>query len=260
MPGRSHRNRRPGQRPSQSRRRGPQQHSQNSSECKLGQCFRSGRPRTESTDHQRTIHGEFCRESPTTSENGLDEQAEGDTLSTPPEHPLNRKSRTRKRWQLDHRELARTPPDRSNSSAAQRIRNGTNQDLQADFTFEQIDAQGNGIAGTAQGLPLITPWDSKVLDIQPTFQGSGGYGKFIALEDVETGMRFELHHLDSVGEFSIGQVIPGGTTIGTQGASGNQRYDFATHVDIVGTPESVEDFVRSNQSGKFRTQEKKDGA
>ena len=147
--------------------------------------------------------------------------------------------------------------DRSNSSAAQRIRNGTNQDLQAyDFTFEQIDAQGNGIAGTAQGLPLITPWDSKVLDIQPTFQGSGGYGKFIALEDVETGMRFELHHLDSVGEFSIGQVIPGGTTIGTQGASGNQRYDFATHVDIVGTPESVEDFVRSNQSGQFRTQEK----
>jgi len=151
--------------------------------------------------------------------------------------------------------------DRSRSWAAKNIRNGKNQDLDAyDFTFERVDAQGRGINGSAQGLPLITPWDAKVIDIQTEYQGSGDYGRFIALEDLTTGMRFEVHHLDTVGPFSKGQIIKGGTEIGTQGASGTKRYDFATHVDIVGTPQSVEDFVRANQTGTFKTTEQRQGA
>jgi hypothetical protein len=151
--------------------------------------------------------------------------------------------------------------DRSNSGAARRVRNAQNQDVDAyDFTFEKVDAQGNGIANTAQGLPLITPCDVKVVDIQETFQGSGNYGKFILLEDVETGQRFEIHHLDAVGKFTKGQVLPGGTVFGNQGSSGNTRNAYPTHVDIVATPETVESFVRANQTGIFRTQTKKEGA
>ena len=151
--------------------------------------------------------------------------------------------------------------NRSRSWAAENIRNDKNQDLDAyDFTFERVDGQGRGINGSAQGLPLITPWDAKVIDIQSEYQGSGGYGRFIALEDLTTGMRFEVHHLDTVSAFSKGQVIKGGTEIGTQGASGSKRYEYATHVDIVGTPQSVEDFVRANQTGTFKTTEQREGA
>ena len=144
--------------------------------------------------------------------------------------------------------------DRSRSWAAENIRNGKNQRLQAyDFTFEKTDAGGAPVQGTAQGLPLMTPSDMRVFDVQKTFEGSGGYGKYIALEDVETGLRIQVNHLDSVGDFTKGQVLSGGTTFGTQGGSGTARYNYPTHVDIVGTEAAVELFVRSNQSGEFRT-------
>lgn len=144
--------------------------------------------------------------------------------------------------------------DRSDSPAANRIRNARNQDLEAwDFTFEATDRAGRGIPESARGLELITPAEMRVLDIQTTYAGSGGYGRFIALEDTETGLRIEVHHLDTVGDFRVGQVLPGGTVIGTQGGSGETRDAYATHVDVVGTAEAVADFVRANQSGKFRT-------
>ncbi len=144
--------------------------------------------------------------------------------------------------------------DRSRSWAANNIRNATNQDLQAyDFTFEKLDSRGAPVAGSAKGVELIVPSDSKVIDIQTTYQGSGGYGRFIALEDVETGARLSIHHLDTVGDFRVGQVLRGGTIFGTHGGSGNSRSSYATHVDVVGTRGSVERFVRSNQEGTFRT-------
>ncbi len=144
--------------------------------------------------------------------------------------------------------------DRSGSWAANNIRDGRNQDLDAyDFTFEALDEAGNAVEGSAQGLPLITPFDAKVHDIQSSYQGSGGYGRFIALEDMETGLRLSIHHLDTVGDFRKGQVLDGGTEFGTQGGSGNTRHQYATHVDVVGTQEAVEAFVRANQSGEFST-------
>ena len=158
------------------------------------------------------------------------------------------------RWST--RDLLSHHSDRSNSWAANNIRNSKNQDLQAyDFTFERTDQSGAPIAGSAHGLPLMAPADMKVIDIHKAFEGSGGYGKFIALEDVETGLRIEVHHLDSVGDFRVGQILKGGTTIGTQGGSGNTRSAYATHVDIVGTEPAVEQFVRSNQGGTFRTRQ-----
>lgn len=151
--------------------------------------------------------------------------------------------------------------DRSDSWAAGNIRNDKNQDLQAyDFTFERQNARGEGIAGSAQGLELISPWDARVHDVNASFAQSGGYGKFIALEDLQTGLRFEVHHLDTVADVRRGGTLDGGDVIGTQGASGRGRYDFATHVDIVGTAESVEQFVRANQTGRFRSTKKNGGA
>lgn len=146
--------------------------------------------------------------------------------------------------------------DRSNSWAANQIRNPQNQDLQAyDFTFEKVDKSGNPVLGSAQGHPLISPSDSTILDIQEEFEGSGGLGKFIVLEDVETGSRISVHHLDSVGEFEQGQVIQGGTTFGNQGSSGNSQHVYAPHVDIVGTEDAVSQFVLSNQTGQYRSQQ-----
>jgi predicted chitinase len=150
--------------------------------------------------------------------------------------------------------------DRSGSWAANNIRNARNRDLQAyDFTFERVNGSGQALAGTAQGLPLITPWDARVHDIQKTYSGSGGYGRFIALEDLETGLRFSVHHLDTVGDFSKGQTLTGGTVLGTQGGSGAQQHSYATHVDIIGTPEAVEQFVRANQTGRFRSTRRERG-
>jgi hypothetical protein len=151
--------------------------------------------------------------------------------------------------------------DRADSWAARNIRNDKNRDLQAyDFTFERQNAQGEAIPGSAQGLELFSPWDAKVHDVNPTLAGSGGYGKFIALEDLETGLRFEVHHMDSVADVRIGETLSAGDLIGTQGASGRERFSFATHVDIVGTAEAVEQFVRVNQSGRFRSSKRQDGA
>ncbi len=141
--------------------------------------------------------------------------------------------------------------DRSNSWAANNIRNDKNQDLDAyDFTFVDLDEQGREQNET-RGVDLILPWPAKVLDIQKTFEGSGGYGKYLAVEALDTGLRFEVHHMDTVGDFSKGQVLDGGTTIGEQGGSGNSRSSYAVHVDIMGTAEAVEQFVRANQQGTF---------
>ncbi len=151
--------------------------------------------------------------------------------------------------------------DRSGSWAAGNIRDGKNQDVQAwDFTFEKQNQSGQALAGTAQGLELISPWDARVHDVQHTYAGSGGYGRFIALEDVETGLRFEVHHLDTVADVRKGQLVDGGSVIGTQGGSGATRHSYATHVDIVGTIEAVEQFVRANQSGRFRSRKRRGGA
>lgn len=169
--------------------------------------------------------------------------------------PLNRDGNWSQDNWLDHHS------DRSNSWAAGNIRNAKNQDLQAyDFTFERQNERGEAIAGSAQGLELISPWDAKVHDVCHDFASSGGYGKFIALEDLETGLRFEVHHLDTVADVRKGGTLNGGDIIGTQGASGRRRYDFATHVDIVGTPEAVEKFVRANQSGRFKSNKRRGGA
>jgi len=145
--------------------------------------------------------------------------------------------------------------DRSNSWAANNIRNEKNQHLQAyDFTFEHLDEQGKPIDGTAQGLPLYAPVDSKVIDIQLTPAGSGRYGCFIAMEYMDSKLRISVHHLASVEEgIAIGDQIKGGEVFGYQGGSGNVHGQYPTHVDIVGTIEAVEEFVRSNQSGNFKT-------
>lgn len=146
--------------------------------------------------------------------------------------------------------------DRTRSPAADRVRAGRNvpyESIEAwDFTFEKADSRGKGVNGTAQGLPLRVHVDSKVADIQPSFQGSGGYGKFIILQELESGERIAIHHLDSVGDFRVGQALSAGTVFGTQGGSGNGRLDYATHVDVVGTRGVVERFVRANQSGRFQ--------
>ena len=145
--------------------------------------------------------------------------------------------------------------DRSNSWAANQIRNSANSNLQAyDFTFEQSNAQGQGIEGTALGLELILPGDSKVLDIHKSYAGSGGYGMFIHLEDVATGLRYAVNHLDAVSSFSKGQVVAGGTVFGRQGGSGKYRQSYATHVDIVGSSAAVEMFVRAQQTGQYSSQ------
>ena len=144
--------------------------------------------------------------------------------------------------------------DRSNSWAANKIRDENNPNPQAyDFTFEKTDEQGQPINGSAQGLELITPMDARVMDIHSTYQGSGGLGCFVVLEFLETGKRVSIHHLDSAAALTKGQIISGGTVIGTQGAAGTTRFQYPTHVDIIGTPQGIEAFVRANQSGEFKT-------
>jgi muramidase (phage lysozyme) len=152
--------------------------------------------------------------------------------------------------------------DRTSSYAADQVRAGRNIPYDSvdayDFTFESLDGSGRAVEGSAQGLPLIIPVKSRVLDIQPTFQGSGGSGKFILLEYVEgdlAGERVSIHHLDTVKAYAKGQLVPGGAVFGTQGSSGERQFDYAAHVDIVGTAPAVERFVRANQSGKFETTE-----
>ncbi len=145
--------------------------------------------------------------------------------------------------------------DRSTGWAANNIRNDLNQDLQAyDFTFEHLDEQGRPIDGTAQGLPLYAPVDSKVLDVQLTPAGTGGYGCFVVMEYLDSKLRIAVHHLASVEPgIATGDEIKGGMVFGYQGGSGRVPGQYPTHVDIVGTLPAVEEFVRSNQSGNFKT-------
>lgn len=148
--------------------------------------------------------------------------------------------------------------DRTNSDAADRVRAGTGTAYESvdayDFTFERQDRGGRGVEGTAFGLPLRVPTDARVLDVQATNAGSGGYGKFILLEYVDTKERVEIHHLAAVGNFKRGQLLSAGTVFGAQGGSGSRsNQDYAAHVDIVGTSHAVETFVRANATGKFRT-------
>jgi hypothetical protein len=145
--------------------------------------------------------------------------------------------------------------DRSTSWAAENIRNAKNQDLQAyDFTFESLNEQDRPIDGTAQGLPLYAPVDSKVIDVQLTPAGSGRYGCFVVMEYLDSGLRISVHHLASVENgITKGGQIKGGEVFGYQGGSGNVPGQYPTHVDIVGTIEAVEAFVRTNQTGDFKT-------
>jgi len=150
---------------------------------------------------------------------------------------------------LDHHE------DRSTSWAANNIRGGPNQDLQAyDFTFESLDQNGRPVNGSAHGLALIAPIDAKVVDVERSMPNSGGYGCFVALEYLDSGLRISVHHLASVAPNIVkGGQIKGGSVFGYQGGSGSIPHEYDTHVDIVGTEAAVETFVRSNQSGDFKT-------
>lgn len=159
---------------------------------------------------------------------------------------------------FNSRDFLQHHADRTSSDSADRVRAGTKTPYESvdawDFTFEKKGRDGHGVEGTAFGLPLRVPEDAKVLDIQRTNSGSGGYGKFILLELVESKERLEIHHLSAVGDFSIGQVLAGGTVFGAQGGSGSSsNQDYATHVDVVGTAPAVEKLVRANATGKFKT-------
>ena len=145
--------------------------------------------------------------------------------------------------------------DRSNSWAANQLRGGPNQDLQAyDFTFESLDRNGRPVNGSAHGLPLIAPIDSKVIDVERSMANSGGLGCFVQLEYMDSGLKVAVHHLTSVAPNIVkGGQIKGGTVFGYQGGSGYRPRRFKTHVDIVGNETAVEMFVRSNQSGDFKT-------
>ncbi len=145
--------------------------------------------------------------------------------------------------------------DRSNSWAANRIRGGPNQDLQAyDFTFESLDQNGTPVNGSAHGLALIAPTDAKIFDLERSMPASGGLGCFVVMEYIDSGLKVAVHHLASVAPNIVkGGQIKGGTVFGYQGGSGKKPHVFPTHVDIIGTEAAVEMFVRSNQSGDFKT-------
>ena len=152
--------------------------------------------------------------------------------------------------------------DRTVSAAADRVRAGRDipyGSVEAyDFTFEKLDSAGNAVPFSGLGLPLMAPTRCRVLDIQKTFRGSGGYGKFILLEYLDgklAGERVEIHHLHTVEDLNKGQVLEGGTVFGTQGGSGSTGpNDFPVHIDIVGTPAAVVHFTKSNQTGTFHSE------
>ena len=109
----------------------------------------------------------------------------------------------------------------------------------------------------------MAPVPSKVYDIQTTYAGSGGYGRFIILEYLEgelAGQRVQVSHLHTVEPFGKGTIIDGGEVFGTQGGSGARGPDdYAVHVDIVGTADAVILFTKSNQSGTFETTTRSQG-
>ncbi len=144
--------------------------------------------------------------------------------------------------------------DRANSWGANQIRNADNPNPNAwDFVFEKPDAMGRGINGSAQGLPLQTHTDVRILDVQKSFSGSGGLGKFVIMEDVNTGQRVGVFHMDTVGNFNKGDVVPGGTFMGAQGSAGNTQFAYPAHVHAVGTKEALEPWVRSQGTGAYTT-------
>ena len=92
------------------------------------------------------------------------------------------------------------------------------------------------------------------MDVQYTPAGSGRYGCFVVMEYLDSGLRIAVHHLESVADgIAKGDEIKGGEVFGYQGGSGNVHAQYPTHVDIVGTIDAVEAFVRTNQSGDFKT-------
>ena len=160
------------------------------------------------------------------------------------------------------RDLRTHHSDRTASWAADRVREGRNIPYNSvdayDLTFEKLDKNGNAVAGTALGLPLMTPVACKVYDVQHSFKGSGGYGKFVILEYMEgdlAGERVQVSHMHTVERIQKGQVLKGGQVFGTQGGSGSRGpSDYDVHVDIVGTAPAVILFTKANQSGTFQTE------
>ena len=74
------------------------------------------------------------------------------------------------------------------------------------------------------------------------------------MEYLDSKLKVSVHHLASVEDgIAAGDQIKGGEIFGYQGGSGTVPGQYPTHVDIVGTIEAVEEFVRSNQSGNFKT-------
>ena len=80
--------------------------------------------------------------------------------------------------------------------------------------------------------------------MQKELSGAGGYGLFIQLEDVETGRRFALHHMNSVGDFKTGDIVPGGTVMGPRVAATGTHwcsdiYGAHLHLEHVAPPTSL---------------------
>lgn len=149
--------------------------------------------------------------------------------------------------------------DRSNSWAARQTHNEHNPVGEVnswDFTFNEVGPDGQP-TNIHLGVPLIAPGDARVLDVQTEYEGSGGLGRYIVLEFTEgemAGKRIRIHHLDTVNAYEEGAVVPGGTVVGTQGNSGNDRFSYSeaySHVDAVGTPEAIHYFVQANHTGAY---------
>tara|TARA_R100001086_G_scaffold60443_2_gene27911 strand:+ start:629 stop:2071 length:1443 start_codon:yes stop_codon:yes gene_type:complete len=76
------------------------------------------------------------------------------------------------------------------------------------------------------GEPVVSPVDGKVSKINKRDRGKGGRTITILRDD---GLSFYLSHLDTVGDFEIGDIINAGQQVGTLGDSGNAK---GTHPHI----------------------------
>ena len=115
--------------------------------------------------------------------------------------------------------------------------------------LEKIDSQGKGIAGTAHGLPLMVPVRSLVVDIQKTFHGSGGYGKFILIEYLEGDLidKESRSPPDTVEDFRPGKKY-WRSRREHRARPGVLVLDMPPY-DIVGTAECSLCSLQANQSG-----------
>tara|TARA_R110002020_G_scaffold140350_2_gene311797 strand:+ start:452 stop:1912 length:1461 start_codon:yes stop_codon:yes gene_type:complete len=77
-----------------------------------------------------------------------------------------------------------------------------------------------------KGEPVVSPVDGSVSKINKRDRGKGGRTITILRDD---GLSFYLSHLDTVGNFDIGDEINAGQQVGTLGNSGNAR---GTHPHI----------------------------